>query len=160
MADPDLNIWIKVTHVLSRSGCVKKVLSNPINLLYPDKEWCLTLGTGSLRWESEEDVLTQRYSRAMAGEGGLAAWMLLLWYAFCFFCLGLNLGGLIKVPLQRPPLALQAGGPHSPQGNSQVRQMDLEEVRGGEILVKMRIRQHQMWSWGVQVAFPRCLGGG
>lgn len=75
-------------------------------------------------------MLTQHYSRAMAGEGGLAAWMLLLWYVVCFSCLGLNLGGLIKVPLQHPPLAVQAGGPHLPQGNSQVRQMDLEEVGG------------------------------
>lgn len=44
-----------------RSSCVKKVLSNFINLLYPDKEWCLTLGIGSLWWESEEDLLTQLY---------------------------------------------------------------------------------------------------
>lgn len=115
---------MKVTHVLKRNGCVKKVLSNLINLLHPDKEWCLTLGTGPFWWENEEDLLTQLYSRAMAGQGGLAAWLLLLWYAVCFSCLEFNLCGLIKVSLQHPPLALHAAGPHPPQGNSQGRQVD------------------------------------
>lgn len=93
----------------------------------------------------------------MAGEGGLAAWLLLLWYVVCFSCLELNLYCLIKVPLQHPPLALDGGGPQPPQGNSQGREIDLEEIREGGILVKMRIRQHQTWSWGVQADFPGVL---
>lgn len=70
MTDTSLKIWMKVMHVLQRSGCVKKVLSDLTNLLYPEKEWCLTVGTGSLWWDSEEDMLTQFYSRAMVERVG------------------------------------------------------------------------------------------
>lgn len=96
-------------------------------------------------------------SRAMTGEGGLTAWLLLLWYIVCFSCLELNLYGLIKVPLQHPSLALHVGGLHPPQVNNQGRQIDLGQIKEGGILMKMRIRQHQTWSWGVQVVFPMCL---
>lgn len=70
VTDTSLKIWMKVMHVLQRSGCVKKILSDLTNLLYPEKEWCLTVGTGSLWWDSEEDMLTQFYSRAMVERVG------------------------------------------------------------------------------------------
>lgn len=74
---------------------------------------------------------------ATAGEGRLAAWLHLLWHVVCFSCLGFNLGGLVEVPLQHPPRALQAGGPHPHQGKSQGRRKGGQKDREGGIFVKM-----------------------
>lgn len=56
--------------------------------------------------------------------------MRLLWYMVCFSCLGLNLVGLVGVPLQHPPWPLQVGGLHPRQGRG------LEEDKEQGILVK------------------------
>lgn len=88
------------------------------------------------------------------GEGGLAAWLILLWYAVCFSCWNLNC--VVSLRLLCSILLWLC----MPEGGTSPSQRDLEEIREGGILLKMRIRQHQKWNWDVQVAFPRCLGGG
>lgn len=68
-ADTDSKICMKITWISKWSGCIKIVISNLINLLFfLEKELSLTLGTGFLWWEGEEeeDLLTQLYSRAVA----------------------------------------------------------------------------------------------
>lgn len=117
---------MEVAHVLKRSVHVKKALSNHfIQTRSGTSHWELGLYGGRVRRTCLPSFTAEPWQERVGWQPGCFCSGCVV----CFFCLELNLCGLIKVPLQHAALALDAGGPQLPQGNSQGRQKDSEEIR-------------------------------